>query len=139
MTNTPESNPRRERLERATSRRLAKLRSVPMDTSQLFKMVEAQVPRLQTQSRGLKLTWLKPMRAIAASVLVFGLIIALVIHSSGGPVLASADRLARIHDEVLHRAGSHVTIVDSVRAANAALGHKCPGLPAVPELPKDHV
>ena len=54
-------------------------------------------------------------------------------------MLASADRLARIHDEVLHRAGSHVTIVDSVRAANAALGHKCPGLPAVPELPKDHV
>jgi hypothetical protein len=137
--NTPESNPRRTRLDEATSRRLAKLHTVPMDTSQLLKAVEAQIPRPQAQARRLRLTWLKPMRAVAASLLVFGLIIALVIHSSGGPVLASADRLARIHDEVLHRAGTHVTAVDSVSAANAALASKCPGLPAVPELPKDHV
>ena len=54
-------------------------------------------------------------------------------------MLASSDRLARIHEEVLHRSGSHVTPVDSISAANAALADKCPGLPAVPELPKDHV
>lgn len=127
------------RLDEATSRRLAKLRTTPIDASQLLKAVEAQIPRPQNQSRGLKLTWLKPMRAVAASLLVFGLIIALVVHSSSGPVLASAERLARIHEEVLHRDGSHVTPVDSVSAANIALAGKCPGLPAVPELPKDHV
>ena len=138
MMNTPESNPRRVRLDEATSGRLAKLRTAPVDTSQFLKAVEAQIPRRQAQSRSLKL-WLSPMRAVAASLLVFGLIIALVIHSSGGPVLASAESLARIHDEVLHRAGSHVTPVDSISAANAALAAKCPGLPPVPELAKSPV
>jgi hypothetical protein len=137
--NTPQSNPRQERIEEATSRRLAKLRAAPVDTSQFLNAIEKAIPRPQPQQRRLVFGWLKPMRAVAASLLVFGLIVALVIHSSGGPVLASADRLARIHEEVLHRAGSHVTPVDSVSAANAALAQKCPGLPAVPLLPKDHV
>jgi hypothetical protein len=137
--NTPESNPRRARLDEATSRRLAKLRTAPVDTSQLLKAVEAEIPHRQARSRSLKLTRLKPMRAVAASLLVFGLIVALIIHSSGGPVLASADTLARIHGEVLHRAGSHATSIDSISAANAVLAGKCPGLPAVPELPKYHV
>lgn len=110
-----------------------------METAQFLIAVEAQIPRRETQSRSLKLTWLKPMRAVAASLLVLGLIAVFAIHSAGGPVLASADTLARIHEEVLHRDGSHVTPVDSIPAANAALAGKCPGLPAVPELPQDHV
>jgi hypothetical protein len=91
------------------------------------------------RSGALKLTWTRQLRAIAASVLIFGLITALVIHSSSGPVLASAAQLARIHEEVLQGAGVHVTQVDSVNAANVTLATNHPGLPAIPDLPQDHV
>lgn len=137
--NRPESNPRRARLDEATSRRLARLRTLPVDTSRLERAITEQIPRPQVQPRRLRLGWLSPMRAIAASVLVFALFVALVLNSSSGPVLASADRLAEIHEEVLHRSGTHVTQVDSVAAANSTLASKCPGLPAVPEIPEDHV
>lgn len=137
--NRPESNSRRARLDEATSRRLAKLRTAPLDTSHFRNAVEIHIPRQRAQSRRLKLTWLKPMRAVAASLLVLGLIAALVIHASAGPVLATAGRLARVHDEVLRRAGDHVTPVDSISAANAMLAAKSPGLPAVPEIPQHHV
>jgi len=136
---TPEPNPRRTRLDEATSRRLAKLRAAPVDTTQFAKALEAQIPRPQAQRSRLKLTWLKPTRAIAASLLVIGVIIAVFITSSSGPVLASADKLARIHEEVLEADGTHVTRVDSINAANVALAAKWPGAPSIPELPKDHV
>lgn len=123
-------------MDEATSQRLAKLRTVPVDTSGLLKAVVEEIPRPQAQARWLRLKWLTSMRAVAASFLILGLIIALVIHLSSRPVLASADELARIHEEVLHAAGSHHTRVDSIDAANATLAAKCPGLPAVPEVPK---
>lgn len=133
---TPESNERQTRLDEATSRRLAKLRTVPMNTSGLLRAVEAAIPRPKAQSRRLVLTWLKSRPGLAASLLLTGLIIALVIHSSAGPVLASADNLARIHEEVLHAHGSDHTPVNSIDAANALLAAKCPGLPPIPGLPK---
>jgi hypothetical protein len=136
---TPESDKKRQQLDEATSRRLAKLRTAPVDTSGLLKAVEAQIPRSKAHPRRLKLTWLSPMRAAAASLLVLGLIVALVINSSSGPVLASAERLAHIHEEVLAAGGNHVTPVDSIGAANVALAAKWPGAPSVPELPRDHV
>ena len=121
------------------SRRLAKLRSAPIDTSELLKSVEAAVPHPQTRSRFRILNWLSPIRAAAASLLVIGLIVALVISSSSGPVLASPERLAQIHEEVLGNGGGHVTPVVSVSAANAALAAKWAAAPSIPELPKDHV
>ena len=138
---TPEPNAKRERLDEATSRRLAKLGAVPFDTSELRAAVDAHI---QTPAQGsgrtrrLKLGWLSPMRAVAASLIVLGLIMALVISSSTGPVLASAERLAHIHEEVLAGTG-HSSQVDSFDGAKAALAAKWPGGPAVPELPKDHV
>jgi hypothetical protein len=137
--NSPDPNARQARLDEATSRRIAKLRSMPLDTSRLAQAIKAEIPRPQSQSRILRLTWLRPLRAVAASLLVFALIMALVISSSGGPVLASAETLARIHQEVLDQGGEHVMQVDSISAANAALAGACPGLPSVPELGKDHV
>lgn len=139
--NPSEPNPDRERLDEATSRRLAKLRTVPFDTSKLRQAVEAEVPphpQPAARPERRRLFSLKPMRAAAASLLVLGLIIALVISSSSGPVLASAERLARIHDEASSGAG-HSTPVDSFDSAKAALAAKWPGGPTVPELPRDEV
>jgi hypothetical protein len=136
--NTPESNSARERRDQATARRLAKLRALPVDTSALAKAVEAQVPRPAQKQRRPAFLWIRPMRAVAASVLVVGLIAALIISSSGGPVLASAERMAQIHQDVFSGA-SHPTQVDSIGAANAILASKWPGAPALPEPPKDHV
>src|SRR4051812_9228667 len=95
--NTPERNTRQTRLDDATSQRLAKLRTVPVDSVGFLKAIEAQIPRSQARPR----IWFSPIRTVAASLLVVGLIIALVVHSSSGPVVASAERLAEIHKEVL--------------------------------------
>jgi hypothetical protein len=127
-------------LDNATSKRLAKLRTAPVDTSQFLKAVETQIPRTHAHPRHLLLTWLTPLRAAAASLLVLGLIATLVISSSSGPVLASAERLAEIHDEVLTAAGgNHVTRVDSIDAANAALAAEWPGAPLIPKLSEGQV
>lgn len=135
---TPEHNTRRERLEEATSRRLAQLRDVPVDTDRLLRMIEAEIPRESAAPRRKWLTWLSPIRAAAASLLVFTLIAALVISSSSGPVLASADQLAQIHQEVLAADGSHVRPVTSIADANAGFSAEWPGAPMVPELPNKH-
>lgn len=138
--NPPEPNPKRKRMDEATSRRLAKLRMAPVDTSELLKAVQAEIPRSNGGPRRLiLLDWFSPKRAAAASLLIVGLIVALVITSSSGPVLASAEQLAHIHEEVLVGDGSHSTPVDSINAANIALAAKWPGAPSIPELPKDHV
>ena len=138
---TSEPDPERARLDDATSRRLAKLGAAPFDTSKLRKAVNAHIqPPAQDsgQKRRLKLGWLSPMRAMAAGLIVLGVIMALVITSSTGPVLASAERLTHIHEEVLAGTG-HSTEVTSFDGAKAALAAKWPDGPAVPELSKDHV
>lgn len=137
--NTPEPNERRTRLDEATSRRLAKLRATPFDTSELLKSVEAQMPDSNGRPRRLIITWLRSVRPVAASLLVLGLIVATVINSLSGPVQASAERLAHVHEEVLVAEGSHVTPVGSIGAANIALAAEWPGAPSIPELPEDHV
>lgn len=137
--NTPDPNPRFERLDMATSKRLARLRDAPVDTSGLLRAVEAQMPRAHPVPVRLRMHWLSPLRAAAASLLVLGLIAALVISSSGGPVLASAERLAHVHQEVLNAEGNHLTPVNSTDAANAALAAEWRGAPSIPALPEDHV
>lgn len=126
-------------MDDATSRRLAKLRTAPVDTSRLLHAVEAQIPRASARPPRFRLAWLSPLRATAASLLILGLIAALVISSSSGPVLASAERLAHVHQEVLAAEGSHLTPVGSIAAANAALAAEWPGAPSIPALPEDHV
>ncbi len=54
-------------------------------------------------------------------------------------MLASAERLARVHQEVLMAGGTHVTPVNSIAAANAVLSAEWRGAPSIPDLPKDHV
>jgi hypothetical protein len=140
--NPAEHDPGRERLDEAVSARLARLRSLPVDLSALSTAVEAQVgaaPRGQTQGRRMVLGWLNPMPAAAASLLILGTIVVLVIASSSGPVLASPDRLAQIHRDVVSGGAHGMRPVTSIEAANAALASENPGGPAVPGMADDHV
>ena len=130
-----ESDPRQDQLDQAVADRLARLRSMPVDVASLRRVVEAQVgaPRRRTPAR-MVLGWVNPMRAAAASLLVLGMIVVLVIASSGGPVMASADRLAQVHHDVVSGGGHGARAVASIEEANAALSSQHPGGPAVPAV-----
>jgi hypothetical protein len=147
----PNSQPderRAERLDRAVADRLAKLRSTPVDLTALRRAVEARTgvgddrAAARPRRRPLVLRWLSPMRAAAASLLVGGLVVTLIVASASGPVLASADRLADIHQTLVAgggHGGAHVQTVNSVEAANAFFASRNPGGPAVPGMPDEHV
>jgi hypothetical protein len=81
---------------------------------------------------------LSPLRAVAASVLLVGLLIAFLIATSSRPALASAGEMAAMHDEIIS-GKTPVVQVDSVDAANKALASQCPGSPAIPNMPADHI
>jgi len=130
-----ETNSPKDRLDEATSRRLSQLRSMPVDLSALTRRIEASIPKPATHRRLHLSRWLRPMRAVAASVLVMGLIGALIVASSTGPALASADALAQIHQEAVGM--SHESSVNTIDAANAILAQKAPGNPTMPAMP-DH-
>src|SRR5438045_2666720 len=85
-------------LDRATASRLARLKSVPVDTSRLDRLVRAQIP--QSDRRSL-FVWMKPLRAVAASLIVLVTIAAILLSTSGGPVLASAVQMARMHEDLV--------------------------------------
>ena len=136
-TDTP--NPQIDELwERAVTARLSKLRSMPVDTSRLAQAVRAQIP----QSKVKRLLLLRRFGALAASFLVVGAFVAvLVLSTSGGPVLASAGQMARLHEDLVSGKTPSVQ-VESIEAANRVLSERWPQSPQVPqvsEMPQDHV
>jgi len=136
--NEPDNAPT-DTLDRAVAQRLARLRTMPVELAALRKAVEAQVPRptrADAPPAPRSALWFvrRPLRAAVACLLVLGAIGLAAVLSAGSPVLASADRLATLHAEMV-AGGDHVTRVDSIDAANKALAadwSKSPGVPAVP-------
>lgn len=125
--------------EEAVVSRLARLRSMPVDTSRIEKALRAQIPRPEQSSAARAWPWLRPMRAIAASVLVVSaLVTVLLLSTASGPVLASPSHVAELHqDIVLGRVP--VVQVDSIAEANDVLSRKWPNSPEVPSVPENHV
>jgi hypothetical protein len=132
---SPEPGSKREHLDEATSRRLAKLRAVQIDTSGISKAIDKHI----SSQHSLERRWFSPVRAAAASFMVLALITVAIITASGGPQLVSADQLAHTYEEVLVAGGNHVTKVESIEAANAALAARWPGAPKLPELGENDV
>ena len=125
------------RADRAVSARLAKLRAVPVDTGRLDKALRARVPRPRPGAGRLFLP--RPLRAAAASFLVLSAVAtAVLLSTSGGPALASADAMARVHQEIVS-GKVPVMQVDSIDAANRMLGASSPGAPSLPQMPESHV
>src|SRR5215217_419277 len=101
-------------LDRAVERRLARLRTMPVDTSRLEKAILSQIPRPQAeqpaeqqqqQRQRMRIGWLaalRPLRAVAASFLLLSAVVAAVLlFSSGGQVLASPSQMAQMHEDLV--------------------------------------
>lgn len=123
------SNLSETELDRAMAARLARLGSMPMDTSRLETALRNQIPAKPVGVR----MWLRPMKAIAALV-VLTMTVALVLWSlSGGPVMASPSDMARVHADLV--AGRiAITQVDSPQEASRVLSEQWAGGPS-PEMP----
>jgi hypothetical protein len=124
-------------LDQATARRLACLRTMPVDTRDFEKRLTALIPS-PARSRSLRITALRPLRTLAASLLIVGVIAALLISTSGGPALASVAQMAQVHEDLVSGKTPAVQ-VDSIEAANRELNKQSPDSPAVPNVPQDHV
>ncbi len=130
-------------LERATADRLARLRTLPVDTSRLEGRLMAALPELrkrlekssmssavETRSHGFWLR-IKPLRAVAAALLVLGAVVAVLITSSTGPAMASPGEMAKVHYDLI--AENAVSAVDSIEAANKALADHSSGASPMPD------
>ena len=125
----------------AVAKRLAKLRTMPMDLSNLERSMRQMIPpaeaatspRLQIWTR-----WARPLRAVAAGIILVAAILILMLTTSGGPVVASTTDMAKFHDDLVS-GRVPVTRVDSVQAANATLASEWAASPQVPDIPNEHV
>jgi hypothetical protein len=132
--NDDEINPKQQRLDEAVSKRLSRLASMPVEMAALDAAVRREVGGQVARPRVL---WLRPLQAIAASLLVVGLSVAALVMS-GGPVQASSTDLARVHQTMLS-GGAHVMPVSSMEAANRALSEHWPDAPVLPGVRGQHV
>ena len=125
-----------EALDQAVSARLAKLRTMPVDTSNLDRAIRAQIPSPRRQWRILSL---RPLRAVAASiVLVSAIAAAIMLSASSGPALAEPAQMAQVHRDIVS-GRIPVMQVASIEAANRMLNAQSPGAPTLPEMPDSHV
>ena len=127
-----------ERWETAVSGRLAKLRTMPVETARLAAALRAQIPGASRPARG---AWLSigTVRAVAASVLVLGALVGvLLLATAGPPAMAQPARMAQLHEELVTGKVPAVQ-VDSIDAANRALAGEHPQFPALPDMPAEHV
>ena len=127
-----------DRPDRATAARLAKLRSMPVDTSRLERMLGSQIPPEPAERSRRIWIWSRPMRAVAASFVILAALGALLLSSSGGPVLASTNEMVQFHNDLVS-GRVPVTRVDSMQAANKVLTTQWAQSPRMPDMPADHV
>jgi hypothetical protein len=134
MTNF-NTDDQQSKLDQATSSRLSKLRTMPVDTSRLDREIRAQIPRFEANKPS-PWIWLRSVRAIAASILILATIATILLTSSSGPVMASALQMAQVHEDMV--AGRlQATRVNSIGEANQALATQWPQAPLVPTIPQD--
>lgn len=136
--NTMDSNNPNDRLEQATAARLAELRTMPVDTSALADRLRRQLPQPVAAKRR-SFILLHPLRAAAAGFVIVAILLAAIISSSSGPAMASAEQMARMHDEIVAGHSGMVMKVSSLDAAAAALSERWPKAPSLPDMPEDHV
>jgi hypothetical protein len=136
MTNKEDDLPDAD-WEQAISQRLARLRTMPVDLTALETRIGKSIPRPHRTTLR-HLAWVHPVRSVAASIAILAIITAALIASSGGPVLASAQQMAQVHEDLV--AGRMPAMrVNSIDAANKALAAQSPGSPEMPDVPGDHV
>lgn len=132
------SRDQQERLDRATSERLAKLAERPVDLTRLEQQMQAALREQEEQqpdrSRSLISHWYKPVTAMAAAVLLLGTIGWIVFGSGSTPATASPEGLAIIHDEAAHGLTPHLA-ASTIDEANRLLAERYSGFLPLPMLP----
>ncbi|HRK30636.1 MAG TPA: hypothetical protein PLD59_06110 [Tepidisphaeraceae bacterium] len=124
-----------DEVTQAISKRLAKLRSRPVDLSTFDARLKAALPPSTDSSRPHVLLWpfVSPLRAVAASLVVGALLAAVVLLSSSSPALATPQRMADIYNSAVDRK-NHPTTVSTANEAREVLRRKWPDAPVVPEV-----
>jgi hypothetical protein len=127
-------------LDQATSARLARLRSMPVDTTGLAARLRESIPELREQKARTSIIrlWISPLRLAAAILVVLTAVLAVILAGSGSVAVASVDQLAALHEETLADK-DHAVHVDSIAAANVALSKEWPKTPEVPQVGQDAV
>lgn len=134
----PESYENQNEIDKVVAARLAKLRAMPVDVTDLDKALEAEIPP-PARVQPWRILSLRPLRAIAASMLLASAIIAaILLTASGGPALAEAAQMAQVHQDIVS-GKMPVMQVSSIDAANRMLNQDTPGAPALPQMPDSHV
>jgi len=124
-------------LDRAIARRLSKLRTTPVDTTCLEQFIRSQIPE-PTAAKPIRLHWLRSSRAVAAGLLLAGILTALLITSSTGPAIASPVALAQIHEQAVSGHASLIP-VNSMSEAAAALEEEWRSSPKLPHISEGEV
>ena len=124
--------------DQAISGRLAKLRTMPMDTSRLERALRAQIPTASQEPSRRMWLFTRPMRAIAAGIAILLIAGVVLMSTSGGPVMASPTDMARMHEDLVS-GRVPVTRVDTIEEANRVLLAEWPSSPGIPDAPQAHV
>jgi hypothetical protein len=134
MSENDEVNLKQQRLDAAVSNRLSRLASMPVEMASLEAAMQREIGGAAGRRR---IPWLRPVQALAASLLAVGLLVAALVMS-GGPAQASSSDLARVHQDMVS-GGGHVVPVSSMDAANRAVAEHWPDAPQLPGVQGQHV
>jgi hypothetical protein len=127
-----------EPFDQAVAARLAKLRTMPVDTTNLDKAIRARIAPPPPRRRWPILA-LRPLRAVAASLLLVSVIAAaIMLSASSGPALAEPTQMAQVHQDIVS-GRIPVMQVASIEQANRMLNEQSPGAPTLPQVPDSHV
>ena len=117
-------------LNRATSRRLARLGDAEVDTSRLVSRLDAALGGESARPVIVARRWRQPVFALAATVAV-AVSIAVVLMTGSEPVAAAPLELTRLHRGLVN--GDVATVrVDSFEQANQVIADQHSGAPHLP-------
>jgi hypothetical protein len=131
-----------EQFDPAIADRLGKLRTMPVDISRLAARLRMEIPAPGQADGSIPnkrwQMWIRPLRAVAASLLLLAVLAGILVTTSGGPVLASPMQMAQLHEDMV--AGRMAAMeVDSVAAANKSIQDQWAQSPRIPSVPQEHV
>lgn len=132
----PNPNNMNEALDRATAQRCSRLRTMPVDTSRLEKLLAGEIPRPAAE-HALRISPQIFRMALAAVVLI-GFALAAVMFGRGGEALAAPAQMAQVHYDLI--AGKMpAQQVGSMEDLNKFVSAEAPTLPSIPTVPSQHL
>ena len=122
--------------DEAIARRLARLNTLPVDSSRLDALLRQQIPNDATGPSKRSFWLLRPVNAIAASLIGAILIGVLIVSLIDRPAVAAPSQIAQWHAQMntTTPTGS-VMPATTVEAANQMIAQSDPAAPSMPSMP----